>query len=157
MESEAASRPWPEQVVALHERRGIWARRLRPRLADCPIRWLESRSAGDLASALEGAHEPIVLADLGRRPEAVLADLASAVPGGGRALVLVLDPGRRAWAHPLAREMGATVVLPGVVTPPEVERLLRRWLALAADRRARLGPARPADPGDPRAWLPTAP
>ena len=153
MESEAAHRSWPEQVVALHERRGNWARRLRPRLADWPIRWRECRSASDLASALEDAPEPIVLADLGRRPESVLADLASALPGGGRALVLVLDPGRRPWAHPIARELGATVVLPGVTTPPEVERLFRRWIALAADRRARLGPARPADTDDPLVWL----
>jgi hypothetical protein len=98
-----------------------------------PIRWVETRSTADLEAALAGLACPVVLIDLGRRLRAGLEDLDRAVqvaPGG---LFLVLDPEPepRVGVATLARELGATHVCAGPVTPPEVARLLARWLPLA--------------------------
>ena len=54
------------------------------------------------------------------------------------ALVLVLDPDTVPGAAGLARELGATLVRSGFVSPPQVVRLLERWTALAG-RRAQAG------------------
>lgn len=135
MREELAWEFVPSQTLVVHERRGMWIRRLRPRLADENVRWRETRSASDLARSLSGAAEPIVLVDLGSRPESVLKDLAESLPRDEPALVLVLDPERREWTHTLALELGATLALQGVVTPPEVEFILRRWIELAGKRR----------------------
>jgi hypothetical protein len=103
-------------------------------LTDWPIRWIESRSVGDLRDALAGLTCPIVLIDLGRRPRAGLEDLDRVVQALPDALVLVLDPEAHEGVTWLARELGATHVLSGVVTPPTVAALIARWLPLAQRR-----------------------
>ena len=51
--------------VILHERLGNWARQLRPRLHDLPIRLIETRSSADLNAVLTGVACPVVLIDAG--------------------------------------------------------------------------------------------
>ena len=118
-------------AVVIHERLGVWARHLRPRLLAWPVRWVETRSTADLEAALVGLACPIVLIDLGRRVRAGLEDLDRAAQATPNALCLVLDPAAHEGVATLARELGATHVFTGPVTPPEVARLLERWLPLA--------------------------
>jgi DNA-binding NtrC family response regulator len=118
-------------MVVIHERRGLWARQLRPRLAAWPVRWAETRSTADLDAALAGAVGPIVVIDLARRVRAGLEDLDRAVQRAPNALVLVLDPEAHEGVAVLARELGATHVVSGVATPPALADLLARWLPLA--------------------------
>lgn len=140
-------------AVVIHERRGTWARQLRPRLLDWPVRWVETRSTADLETALVGTACPVVLIDLDARPRAgldVLDRAATAVPN---ALILVLDPQAHEGVASLARELGATHVLSGPVTPPEVARLLARWLPLALRRTASDGWSNPREPEpEPEPW-----
>src|SRR5437870_1806175 len=117
--------------VVIHERRGIWARQLRARLACWPIRWSQTRSSADLATALVRSARPIVVIDLGDRPRSGLEDLDLAIRTAPDALVLVLDPGAHDSVAISARMLGATHVFSGIVTPPTVAELLARWLALA--------------------------
>ena len=117
--------------LVIHERLGYWARHLRPRLLGWPARWVQSRSADDLESALAGAACPIVVLDLTRRVRAGLEDLDRAVQRAPNAMVLVLDPEAHEGVALLARELGATHVISGVATPPDVADLLARWLPLA--------------------------
>jgi hypothetical protein len=51
----------------------------------------------------------------------------------------------------IARELGATLVLPGLVVPPEVERLLQRWLPIAKGRSEAEGWSTSAEP-EPEVW-----
>ncbi len=95
-----------------------------PRLAAWPIRLVESRSLADLEGALAGTACPILLIDLGQRPRAGLEELERATRAAPSALILVLDPGAHEGVALLARELGATHVYSGVVTPPAVARLL---------------------------------
>jgi CheY-like chemotaxis protein len=118
-------------AVVLHERLGTWARQLRPRLLAWPIRWVETRSTADLEAALAGMACPVVLIDLARRPRAALEDLDRAAQAAPNALILVLDPQAYEGVATLARELGATHVLSGPVTPPSVAQLIARWLPLA--------------------------
>jgi hypothetical protein len=118
-------------VVVIHERLGNWARHLRPRFLAWPVRWVESRSLADLEAALAGQACPVALIDLGRRVRAGLEDLDRAAQAAPGALFLVFDPQRHEGAAILARELGATHVFSGPVAPPEVARLLARWLPLA--------------------------
>lgn len=118
-------------TVVIHERRGTWARHLRPRLSSWPIRWAETRSADDLEAALAGAACPVVVLDLARSARAGLEDLDRAVQGAPGAMVLVLDPEAHEGVAVLARELGATHVIAGVATPPAVADLLARWLPMA--------------------------
>src|SRR4051794_14238144 len=118
-------------AVVIHERLGIWARQLRPRLLAWPIRWVESRSSADLEAALAGMACPVVLIDLARRTRAGLEDLDRATWAAPNALILVLDPQAHEGVATLARELGATHVLSGPVTPPEIVQLVARWLPLA--------------------------
>jgi DNA-binding NarL/FixJ family response regulator len=124
----------PRQPLVIHERLGIWARQLRPRLASWPIRWTESRSAADLEAALSRSSCPILVLDLGNRPRSGLEDLDRAVQTAPDALVLVLDPAEHAGIPTLARELGASLILSGVVPPPAVATRLDRWLRLARRR-----------------------
>jgi hypothetical protein len=124
----------PRQPMVIHERLGIWARQLRPRLASWPIRWTESRSAADLEAAVSGAPRPIVVLDLGNRPLSGLEDLDRAVRAARDALFLVLDPAEHAGIPTLARALGATLVLSGVVPPPAVAARLALWLRLTRRR-----------------------
>jgi hypothetical protein len=140
-------------VVVIHERQGNWARHLRPRFLAWPIRWVESRSSADLEAALAGLACPVVLIDLGRRVRAGLEDLDRARQAAPGALLLVLDPERHEGAATLARELGATHVFTGLVTPPEVARLLARWLPLAQRLDEQAGwTSAPAPGPEPEPW-----
>jgi hypothetical protein len=140
-------------VVVIHERQGIWARHLRPRLLAWPIRWAETRSTADLDAALSGMASPVVVIELGRRVRAALEDLDRAAQAAPNALILVLDPQAHAGVATLARELGATHVFSGPVTPPEVATLIARWLPLAMRQAEGDGwsAARPPDP-EPEPW-----
>ncbi len=120
--------------MILHERLGNWARQLRPRLYDLPIRWFETRSIADLDAVLTGVASPIVLIDLGSRPAAGLLGLRAILRRASDARILVLDPEVHHEAAGLARELGATHLIPGFVPPPVVASLLRRWVKLAQRR-----------------------
>ena len=124
------------QVLVVHERIGHWARQVRPRLSDRPLRLIQTRSGADLETALAGAGSacPVVLIDLARRVRAGLEDLERASRVAPESLVLVLDPDRHDGVALLARELGATHVLSGPVPPPDVAALLVRWLALSPKR-----------------------
>ena len=50
------------------------------------------------------------------------------------ALSLVIDPVGYPGVAELGRELGATLMLSGVVVPPEVESILHRWLPIASHR-----------------------
>ncbi len=143
-------------LVVTHERQGTWARHLRPRLAAAgpgpgPIRWAETRSAADLARAVRGVPVPLVVIDVADRPRAMLEDLDLAAQAAPAGLFLVLDPRAHPGVEPLARELGATLVLSGVVPPPRVAEVLLRWLPLARLRAEADGWAVPADP-EPEPW-----
>jgi DNA-binding NarL/FixJ family response regulator len=97
-------------------------------------RSLASDAAADLEAALDRSSCPIVVLDLGNRPRTGLEDLDRAVRAAPDALVLVLDPAEHAGIPTLARELGATLVLSGVVPPPAVATRLDRWLRLARRR-----------------------
>ena len=90
-------------AVILHERRGNWARQLRPRLHNQPVRWFETRSRADLTGVLTGLACPVILIDLGRHPAAGLMDLDLVLRLVSDARVLVLDPGSHDEAAGLAR------------------------------------------------------
>jgi hypothetical protein len=94
-----------------------------------------------------------VVLDLGNRPRSGLEDLDCAVRAAPDALVLVLDPAGHAGIPALARELGATLVLSGVVPPPAVASRLDRWLRLARRRAETDGwtpdPEPERDPFDP--------
>jgi hypothetical protein len=140
-------------TLVIHERLGGWARQLRPRLVGWPIRWIESRSASDLEAALKGTACPIVVIDVARSPRAGLEDLDRAVQTAPNALILVLDPESHEGVAPLAREIGATHVIAGVVTPPTVADLLTRWLALAQRQTESDGWSRSLKPDpEPEPW-----
>ncbi len=121
-------------AVVVHERRGTWARQLRPRLASWPILWAETRSAADLDRTLDGTPWPILVLDLADRPREGLKHLAVAQSASPHCLSLVLNPGARDEVDGLAREFGATHVLSGVVPPPTVAAWVVRWLPLARRR-----------------------
>ena len=146
----------PPIAVVVHERRGKWARQLRPRLNGLPVRWFETRSASDLAGALDGPASPVVVIDLGNDPAGPLADLVQSVAPGSSARVLVLDSEDREGIRELARELGATHVVSGFASPPEVAGLVARWVRLAAAETDRGGWSRPmpVDPAKhPGEWI----
>ena len=122
--------------IIVHERIADWYPRLRPRLAgEAAVRWVESRSTGDLTRAvLGGDGGRIVLLNLAGRTYWGMEGLETLSGVEHDALILVLDPDRVPEVPTLAREFGATLVWSGVVVPPRVETLLRRWLPLAAAR-----------------------
>lgn len=98
---------------------------------------------------------PIAVMDLGRRPELGLEDLARVRPAVPGALILVVNAEARAGVSALAWELGASCVLSGVVTPPDVESLLRRWIDLAESRSSGAGWSSrdDLDLADPATWL----
>lgn len=141
-------------ILVIHERIGNWARQLRPRFADRSVRVVETRTGDDLESTLAGADVacPIVVIDLGRRVRHGLDDLLLAVSLAPDALVLVLDPVGHDDVGLIAREAGATHVMAGPVTPPEVATLLGRWLTLAQQRSEAVGFAGRSVTPDPEPW-----
>jgi CheY-like chemotaxis protein len=143
-------------AVVIHERQGTWARHLRHRLLAWSIRWVETRSTADLEAALAGLACPVVLIDLGRRVRVGLEDLDRAAQTAPNALFLVLDPEAHEGVATLARELGATHVISGPVTPPEVVRLLARWLPQAqrqADTDGWSNAREPRPEAEPWNWL----
>lgn len=132
-------------AIVLHERLGNWSRQLRPRFHGRAVRWFETRSSSDLDAAIVGRAAPIVLIDLAGQSLDGLAAVErtrTSVPGG---LILVVEPDAREEVCQLARELGATHVFSGAVPPPDVSRLLDRWIDLAADRSERDGWSRSDD------------
>ena len=126
--------------IIVHERIATWTGKLRPRFVGDPrVRWVESRSGADLRSAVQaGASErSIVLIDLAGRTLWGLEGLDALNEVTHTAWTLVLDPESIPEVPTLARELGATLVCSGVIVPPEVETLLRRWLDLIAPTRPR--------------------
>lgn len=121
-------------TTIIHERLGRWARQLRPRLAGRPVRLVETRSVEDLESAAAKSICPLILIAVEARHRASLEALdraRRAAPGG---MILVLDaPALLEFAR-LARELGATHVLPSPVLPPQVLSWLERWTPMAATR-----------------------
>ncbi|ODT99177.1 MAG: hypothetical protein ABS79_04825 [Planctomycetes bacterium SCN 63-9] len=126
---------------------------MRPRLHGRGVRWFETRSASDLDKAVARRSTPIAVIDLAQRSLDGLADvdrIRKLAPGS---LILVIDPDANDEVAELARELGATLVFSGAVPPPEVSRLLNRWIDLAASRTGREGWSR-SDDGDtlPEPW-----
>jgi hypothetical protein len=140
-------------AVILHERLANWSRQLRPRLQGRGVRWFETRSRADLDNALGGRSSPIAVVDLAGRTLDGLADLdriRALAPG---CLTLVLNPEARDDVAGLARELGATHVFSGSVPPPEVAKLLSRWIDLAEARAASEGWSRSDDlDSQPEPW-----
>jgi hypothetical protein len=137
--------------VIIHERVANWSRQLRPRFRDWAIRWTETRSAGELARASAGLACPILVVDLDRHPARGLRELDEALQVSPGALTLVLDPLDRPEVADVARELGATLVLGGVVVPPRVEALLQRWLPIAKNRTEAEGWSASVEP-EPEPW-----
>jgi hypothetical protein len=143
-------------AVILHERLGQWNRQLRPRLHDQRIRWFETRSRADLDNLLIGLSCPVVLIDLGQQPATGLHDLMCVLERAPDARILVLDPEFHSEAVGLARELGATHVASGYVSPSFVASLMARWIELAQRGMDRDGWSRAslADAAtEPWAWL----
>jgi hypothetical protein len=144
------------EAVILHERLANWSRQLRPRLQGREVRWFETRSTADLDDALGGRSSPIAVVDLAGRTLDGLTDverIRALAPG---CLILVLDPDAREDVADLAREFGATYVFSGSVPPPEVAKLLSRWIDLAEARSASEGWSRSDDldsQAEPWNWL----
>ena len=141
----------PQPSVIIHERLIHWAGQLRPRFQGWPIRWSETRSTSDLVQAAGRSHVPILVMELGGRAARGLHDLHEALESNPSVLSLVIDPLARPEVVELARELGATLVMTGVVVPPEVESLLHRWLPLAGHR-AETGGWWPAVEPEPEPW-----
>ena len=81
--------------LILHERLGNWARQLRPRLQNLPIRWFETRSRRDLDAVLTGLACPVVLIDPGMQLANGLVDLDLVRKRAPDALILVNNPDSR--------------------------------------------------------------
>jgi hypothetical protein len=125
--------------LIVHERRGLWARQLRPRVAGWPVRLIESRSRDDLAAALGRAPHSLAVVDVGNNARGVLEDLIWTRPIERDALVLVLDPNRNEIVASLARELGACLAIQGFCPPPRVAAILERWHRLCLARKERAG------------------
>ena len=140
----------PPPSIVIHERLGTWARQLRPRFGPDSIRWSESRTVDELTRVASEGPCPILVVDLGDRPEPGLRALIAGLAVAPQALSLVLDPNPGPDFAGLARDLGATLVLSGPVVPPRVVSLLHRWIPLAARRSEAAGwsPARPSDVTD---------
>jgi hypothetical protein len=137
--------------LVVHERQGIWARQLRPRLVSWPLRVVETRSVADLVSGLGQSVCPLVVIDVGKRPRPALEAVDATMNAAPSALVLLIDTWAQSLVGPLARELGATHVLKGAVPPPAVAALLARWIPLALHRAEAEGWSAQRH-GEPEAW-----
>jgi hypothetical protein len=122
------------QSIIIHERLAYWSRQIRPRFRGWPIRWSETRSTSELVQSASQSTCPIFLIDLADRPRQGLEDLDAGLIEAPLALSLVFDPLTHDGVSTTARELGATLVLSGVVVPPKVVALLQRWLPVARQR-----------------------
>jgi hypothetical protein len=77
---------------------------------------------------------PILVIDLDERPARGLNDLQASLEVNASAISLMIDPVGRTEVAQLGRELGATLVLSGVVVPPDVEALIQHWLPIAGHR-----------------------
>jgi hypothetical protein len=130
---QTRSRMQPQSII-IHERLAYWSRQIRPRFRGCPIRWSETRSSSEFVRSASQSTCPIFLIDLADRPGQGLEDLGAGLIAAPMALSLVLDPRSHDGLCTTARELGATLVLPGLVVPPGVVALLQRWLPVARQR-----------------------
>ena len=131
--------------IIVHERIATWTGKLRPRFVNDPqVHWVESRSNADLSAAVAavGLDRAIVIVDLRGRTLWGLEGLDALNEVSHNVWSLVLDPESIPEVPVLARELGATLVLSGVVVPPRVEILLRRWLSLIPATTSRPATAR---------------
>jgi hypothetical protein len=94
---------------------------------------------------------PILVMELDERPTRGLSDLHAALDLNPSTLSLVIDPIGHVEVVEISRELGATMVMSGVVVPPEVESLLHRWLPIAGQR-AESGGWWPAFEPEPEPW-----
>ena len=143
-------------AVILHERLGNWARQLRPRLSDQPLRWFDTRAPADLEGVLAGLACPVVVIDLGRHVAAGLEAVDLVVRRAPDARILVLDPEAHRAVPELARELGATHVVSGFVPPPVVAEWVARWIGLARRSLEQAGWSRttfPPTATEPWGWL----
>jgi hypothetical protein len=122
------------QSIIFHERLANWSRQIRPRFRGWPIRWAETRSTTELVRSASLSAAPIFVIDFADRPRQGLEDLDAGLVAAPMALSLVLDPLSHDGLATTARELGATLVLSGVVVPPRVVALLQRWLPIARQR-----------------------
>jgi hypothetical protein len=136
-------------ILVIHEWLGFWGRQLRPRFleASVAVRIIETRSSEDLSIALDRAERSllVVLIDSTGRTLAGLEDLGRVMLRGWEPLVLFIDSSKDEKVESLARELGATHVISGSVTPPAVATLLVRWLRLTSSR------------AEAEGWIPTPP
>jgi hypothetical protein len=147
--------------LVIHERLATWTRQLRPHAAaGWPVRLVETRSARELIDAVSTSQAPAVLVvGLGDDPAGELLAVANALAAAPETLSLVLDPiGGRPGVIDLAREIGATAAWGPEALPPQVVRMVRRLIDLAATRQSAIGwfvPAPNPAPDDLDAWLQT--
>jgi hypothetical protein len=132
--------------VILHERLGNWARQLRPRFHDLPIRLIETRSWADLDAELIGVACPVVLIDAGTQLASGLLALDLVLSRAPGALVLFDTQEPHCEVTALARELGAAHVLSGFVPAPYVASLVLRWILLARRRIEQNGWSRLSEP-----------
>lgn len=117
-------------TLIVHERLARWNRRLRHRVDGWGARIVESRSVDDLAAAANTS-SLVVLIDPAGSPRAAFDALLTVRRVAPQALVLVIDEAMPADFLVVAREAGATLILPSTSTMPVVFDLIRRWLELA--------------------------
>ncbi len=137
--------------LIIHERLARWGRQLRPRVATWPVRVHETRSSSDLVVALGRSACPILIIDLTDRPRQGLEALERAMANSPNLLTLALESGSHPEVLSLARELGATHVVSGLATPPDVMAILARWLPLAIRRAESDGWAGDPEP-EPEPW-----
>ena len=140
-------------TLIIHERLGNWARQLRPRMISPTLKVRETRSAADLALAVQQDRFALVVVDLRSGPAEMLADLNQNREQLADTLTLVLDPDQNPAAATLAQELGVTLVRSGFVSPPDIVRLLEQWALLAQQRINASGWFQPQTSGDLAALL----
>ena len=95
---------------------------------------------------MRAAPAPLVVIDVADHPRAMLEDLDRAARAAPAGLYLVLDPRGHPGVPALAFELGATLVIAGIIPPPRVAELLLRWLPLGRRRADADGWALPDGP-----------
>ena len=120
-------------TLIIHERLARWARVFRPRIDGWGARLIESRSLEDLAVVARIAC-PVVLIDHAANPRSAIESVLTVRNTAARALVLVCQGSPNADFATVAREAGATLILPATSPLPAVFDVVRCWLVLAGQR-----------------------
>ena len=131
---ESSTAAVTEIMLVIHERRGYWAKQLRPRVHSIPLKVRETRSAPDLEAALQSFNPAILVLDLAESPDEMLIALQKCHRLLENVLVLVLNPHQILGTAGLASELGVTLVYSGFVSPPTVTQLLEHWARLSTIR-----------------------